>query len=172
MICQRVHRCIRLFQIKALQANHFISHLIDVLSEDTASIKCDTTIATSATNETGYQSCTISSYDSEEEDSKDPISLSYNTNSESYRPDSPEYDSNRVLLCHNHCGQSLRFYCEDCETAICASCTDIGHRDHFIKRMAEAVEEEKSQLRALVDGAYTQVLLCTLIRPPFKSNLH
>ena len=143
------------FQIKALQANHFISHLIDVLSEDTASIRGgDTTIATSATNETGYQSCTISSYDSEEEDSKDPISLSYH-NSECYRPDSPGVGED--LTCHNHYGQSLRFYCVDCETAICATCTDIGHRDHFIKRMAEAVEEEKSQLRALVDGAYTQV---------------
>ena len=63
----------------------------------------------------------------------------------------------RVLLCHNHVGQSLKFYCEDCETAICASCTDIGHRDHFTKRMAEAVEQEKVELRALVDGAYIQV---------------
>ncbi len=56
-------------------------------------------------------------------------------------------------------GQSLRFYCEDCETAICSSCTDIEHRDHYTKRMAEAVEDEKKELRSLVDQAYTQVCL-------------
>ena len=70
---------------------------------------------------------------------------------------SGDYDSNRELSCHNHLGQTLKFYCEDCETAICASCTDIGHRDHFTKRMAEAVESEKVELRSLVDGAYVQV---------------
>ena len=90
----------------------------------------------------------------------------YNTRSESPSPTANScegggggYDSNRVLSCHNHLGQTLKFYCEDCETAICASCTDIGHRDHFTKRMAEAVEQEKVELRALVDGAYVQVKL-------------
>jgi len=161
--------------IKALQPNHFISHLIEVLAEDTVSIRgCDNTIATTATNDTGCYSCTISTYDSEEEElSKDPASLSYNntnSHSECYntRSDSPsptsgpncgsgDYDSNRELSCHNHLGQTLKFYCEDCETAICASCTDIGHRDHFTKRMAEAVESEKVELRSLVDGAYVQM---------------
>ena len=33
----------------------------------------------------------------------------------------------------------------------------IRHRDHFTKRMAEAVESEKVELRSLVDGAYVQV---------------
>ena len=59
------------------------------------------------------------------------------------------FESVRVEIFLNHN--------EDCETAICASCTDIGHRDHFTKRMAEAVENEKVELRALVDGAYVQV---------------
>ena len=33
----------------------------------------------------------------------------------------------------------------------------VRHRDHFTKRMAEAVENEKVELRYLVDGAYVQV---------------
>ena len=33
----------------------------------------------------------------------------------------------------------------------------VRHRDHFTKRMAEAVESEKIELRSLVDGAYVQV---------------
>ena len=65
-------------QIKALQTNCFITNLIEVLAEDNGSIRggCeDTTIATS-TVDTGCHSCTISSYDSEEDDSKDQNSFS------------------------------------------------------------------------------------------------
>ena len=115
-------------QIKALQPNHFISHLIEVLAEDNeASIRgdCDNTIATA---DTGCQSCTVSSYDSDEDESKvDPISFNTLSSDVITRAESPiDYDSNRVLSCHNHTGQSLRFFCDDCDTAICASCTDIG----------------------------------------------
>ena len=56
-------------------------------------------------------------------------------------------------------GQSLRFYCCDCETGICASCADIEHREHATLRMGEAVDAEKEQLRQLVDKARTQVTL-------------
>ena len=82
-----LHLCI--FQIKALQPNFFISQLIEVLAEDTASIRgCDNTIATNAsTNDTGCYSCTISTYDSEEEDSKDPFS--YNTSAADCYPPPP-----------------------------------------------------------------------------------
>ena len=74
LIYNSPHFFILFFQIKALQPNHFISHLIEVLAEDTVSIRgCDNTIATTATNDTGCYSCTISTYDSEEEElSKDP----------------------------------------------------------------------------------------------------
>jgi hypothetical protein len=121
-------------QIKALQTNHFISHLLEVLAEDSGSFREDTTIATSATNDTGCHSCTISSYDSEEDESKDQNSLSYCCNThtsdlggcceaagsymssggqpqrQTTRSDSPQqqqdYESNRVLLCPNHLGKN------------------------------------------------------------------
>ena len=51
----------------------------------------------------------------------------------------------------------MRFYCLDCETAICSSCTDIEHREHAQLKMAEAVDQEKADLRALIDKAYLQV---------------
>ena len=54
-------------------------------------------------------------------------------------------------------GQSLRFYCEDCETGICSSCTDIEHREHATVRMSDAVDAEKEELRKLVERARTQV---------------
>ena len=59
-----------------------------------------------------------------------------------------------------HCeisGQSLRFYCEDCETGICSSCTDIEHREHATVRMSDAVDAEKEELKKLVERARTQV---------------
>ena len=54
-------------------------------------------------------------------------------------------------------GQSLRFYCEDCETGICSSCTDIEHREHATVRMSDAVDAEKEEPRKLVERARTQV---------------
>ena len=56
-------------------------------------------------------------------------------------------------------GQSLRFYCEDCETGICSSCTDIEHREHATVKMSDAVDAEKEDLRKLVERAKTQVYL-------------
>jgi hypothetical protein len=57
-------------------------------------------------------------------------------------------------------GQSLRFYCENCETGICASCTDIEHRDHSTVNMSEAVQTEKELLKELIEKAQTQVSAC------------
>lgn len=170
--------------IKALQTNYFITHLIEVLAEDTTSCRGDTTIATSTTGDTGCNSCTLSSYDSEEDESKDQnvISGCYSSCNQSEICDgqccgqlpivsssavttvtannvseSVSYENSRTLCCPNHLGQTLRFYCEDCETAICSSCTDIEHREHNTIRMSEAVDQEKVELRALVDKAHTQV---------------
>ena len=57
----------------------------------------------------------------------------------------------------NIAGQSLRFYCENCETGICSSCTDIEHRDHITIRMSEAVEKEKAELQDLIEKSQNQV---------------
>ncbi|CAB4066675.1 TRIM2_3 [Lepeophtheirus salmonis] len=121
--------------IKALQPNYFITHLIEVLQSD----REDPTTA---------DSCTVSSYDSEETKSENEVDYNFRE---------ADYENNRVLYCSSHSGQSLRFYCEDCDTAICSSCTDIKHREHYTMRVSEAVEVEKEELRSLVDKAYTRV---------------
>ena len=61
------------------------------------------------------------------------------------------------LLCF--LGQTLRFYCQDCETAICSSCTDIEHCQHATLRLTEAVHEHRRLLQALVDKVTMQVLI-------------
>ncbi|XP_055927492.1 tripartite motif-containing protein 2-like isoform X2 [Argiope bruennichi] len=64
---------------------------------------------------------------------------------------------NNLLTCPKHINQSLRFYCKECETAICVTCTDIEHAGHMTARLAEAVKDEKSNLRELLKKAYDHV---------------
>ena len=54
-------------------------------------------------------------------------------------------------------GQTLRFYCFDCDTGVCFSCTDLEHRDHDVSRMADAADAEREELKELVDKAQVQV---------------
>uniref|UniRef100_T1JNP3 RING-type domain-containing protein n=1 Tax=Strigamia maritima TaxID=126957 RepID=T1JNP3_STRMM len=67
---------------------------------------------------------------------------------------------NMLLLCANHHGQTLRsniFYCQDCETAICCTCTDLEHQGHLTMHMEEAVDEQKETLQSLLNKAHAQV---------------
>lgn len=54
-------------------------------------------------------------------------------------------------------GQTLRFYCRNCETAVCSSCTDIEHRDHTTMRLNDAVDNQKLDLQRLIDKVNVQV---------------
>lgn len=64
---------------------------------------------------------------------------------------------NNLLTCPKHINQSLRFYCKECETAICVTCTDIEHAGHITARLTEAVKDEKTNLRELLKKAYDHV---------------
>lgn len=64
---------------------------------------------------------------------------------------------NNLLTCPKHINQSLRFYCKECETAICVTCTDIEHAGHMTARLTEAVKDEKTNLRELLKKAYDHV---------------
>lgn len=54
-------------------------------------------------------------------------------------------------------GQTLRFFCRDCDTAICSSCTDIEHGRHTTVRAMDAVIEEKIRLQQLLDHVSEKV---------------
>lgn len=68
-----------------------------------------------------------------------------------------EPEGDRLLVCHRHKGQRLRFYCSSCDTAVCSSCTDIEHRDHYTQRLETAMEQERENLRQQVDSALDRV---------------
>lgn len=59
-------------------------------------------------------------------------------------------DETPHLVCPNHYGNALQYYCVECETAVCADCTDIEHIGHTTISLRDAIEEQKSELLKLV----------------------
>ncbi|XP_045203980.1 tripartite motif-containing protein 2-like isoform X4 [Mercenaria mercenaria] len=64
-----------------------------------------------------------------------------------------------TLVCPNHDGNSLQFYCTACETGVCKDCTTVEHIGHNIISLQEAIEEHKSTLANLITGAKDQIPL-------------
>ena len=64
-----------------------------------------------------------------------------------------------LLVCPNHFGNALQFYCTECETAVCADCTDIEHIGHANICLADAIEQQKLELLKLVSRVREQVPL-------------
>ena len=62
-----------------------------------------------------------------------------------------------VFYCSSHSGQSLRFYCNDCDSAICSSCSDIEHGDHRTVRLENAAMEHHQVLHQIVQLSKAQV---------------
>ena len=56
-------------------------------------------------------------------------------------------------------GQSLRFFCDDCDSAICSSCTDIEHREHQTGRLENAAVRSANILHQIVSLSESQVSL-------------
>jgi len=61
-------------------------------------------------------------------------------------------------------GQTLRFYCRDCDTAVCSSCTDIEHGRHLTIRVLDAVLDEKVRLKELMETVQGKVCKVELNR--------
>ena len=54
-------------------------------------------------------------------------------------------------------GQRLRFYCVQCDTAVCSSCTDIEHRDHGTDSLQQAMKTERETMRTSVTDIQDKV---------------
>ncbi|KAK7096711.1 tripartite motif-containing protein 2-like [Littorina saxatilis] len=59
-------------------------------------------------------------------------------------------DETPHLVCPSHFGNSLQYYCTQCETAVCADCTDIEHIGHAHISLRDAIEQQKCELLKLV----------------------
>lgn len=61
------------------------------------------------------------------------------------------------LVCPCHFGNALEYYCGECETALCAECTDIEHIGHPTVTLREAIEVQKLELLKLITQVREQV---------------
>ncbi|XP_052795096.1 tripartite motif-containing protein 3-like isoform X2 [Mya arenaria] len=77
----------------------------------------------------------------------------------------PELSNNHVsedvctsnLVCTNHAGNPLQFYCTSCETGVCETCTTSEHVSHTVISLQDAVGEHKSSLATLMSAAREQI---------------
>ncbi|XP_076344976.1 tripartite motif-containing protein 2-like isoform X2 [Tachypleus tridentatus] len=79
---------------------------------------------------------------------------------------------NPSLMCPKHSCQTLRFYCRNCETAVCVTCTDIEHCGHGTVRLRDAIEDERNALKVLLRKAYLQVPNLNKAIEVINSTLH
>ncbi|XP_052276949.1 tripartite motif-containing protein 2-like isoform X2 [Dreissena polymorpha] len=68
-------------------------------------------------------------------------------------------DASSRLVCTNHKGNSLEFFCTACDTGICSECTTSEHAGHTVAPLSEAIEEHRSSLSDLILGAKEQIPL-------------
>ena len=61
------------------------------------------------------------------------------------------------LVCPNHNGLSLEFYCTNCETAICETCTTGEHSSHEAVALTDAIMEHKQTLNVWLDKTKGQI---------------
>lgn len=57
------------------------------------------------------------------------------------------------LVCPNHEGEDLKFYCVSCDTAVCHECTLLEHNGHDIINMNDAITEHQAALKNLMLNA-------------------
>lgn len=62
------------------------------------------------------------------------------------------FQDDTKLHCPSHEGMTLRFFCQDCDTAVCITCTDIEHRMHDTTRLTDAMQHHTTAMHSLVDA--------------------
>ncbi|XP_022258135.1 tripartite motif-containing protein 2-like isoform X2 [Limulus polyphemus] len=143
--------------VSGLQNNFFILNLMEILGQPTACQVCDSqvpgTFKCIVCNQFLCDPCSRIHQKEMSTSEHKVISLNELALLEEHEM-SKDHPS---LMCPKHQSQTLRFYCRECETAICVTCTDIEHGGHDTTRMREAVEEQKAVLKNLVEKAYSQI---------------
>ncbi|KAL3880230.1 hypothetical protein ACJMK2_032479 [Sinanodonta woodiana] len=61
------------------------------------------------------------------------------------------------LVCPNHAGNPILYYCTSCETAVCKDCTVVEHMGHVTIQLTDAIQEHKITLQDLIKRARAQV---------------
>ena len=59
----------------------------------------------------------------------------------------------RPVFCpkQGHTEEELKFFCKDCETAVCHTCVTLGHKSHTMKLIQEEAESHKIHMKSMVE---------------------
>ena len=52
----------------------------------------------------------------------------------------------RLVFCSTHPGEPIKFYCGQCDEAICNTCQVVNHKDHHIVTVDDALHEMNPEL--------------------------
>ena len=64
-----------------------------------------------------------------------------------------EHVLKRPVFCakQGHTEEELKFFCEDCETAVCQTCVTLGHKSHKMNLIQEEAETQKIQMKSMIE---------------------
>lgn len=111
--------------VSALQNNVFILNLMDVLEKPNICSSCGKDRAPSKCTSCDFYLCEECVVNHAKSDNVGSSSIEHTIVSLSQLALSERPNDSRMtsLVCPNHDGQSLEFYCTACETAVCETCT-------------------------------------------------
>ncbi|XP_041360361.1 tripartite motif-containing protein 2-like [Gigantopelta aegis] len=138
----------------ALQTNFFITNLMDVLSQPSCCMMCDKEENKPVSKcldceEYLCEGCVLTHSNMDSDKLHTVVSLDALSGKAS--SDEPQ------LVCPNHDGNALQYYCVECETAVCKNCTAVEHIGHRMISLKEAIHEHKSGLQTLISEARSQI---------------
>ncbi|KAK2172887.1 hypothetical protein NP493_922g01013 [Ridgeia piscesae] len=143
----------------ALQNNFFVIGLMDVVEKSSMCTRCKDAHALSKCTDCDELLCgecvNTRCVSGDSDECHRIVSLSELALSQS--DDGDSVPKSTMLVCPKHAGQSLEFYCADCETAVCEDCTLCEHSTHRNMMLTEAIEEHKQTLQDLLHQAHTQI---------------
>ncbi|XP_013412483.1 tripartite motif-containing protein 2-like isoform X3 [Lingula anatina] len=141
--------------VSGLQSNFLINNLMEMLENPQLCTSCDSgaVAKTKCTNcnHSLCESCSQLHKQDVDLQTHDLVSLDKLSPSESKEGMLPQ------LVCPNHQGELLKFYCASCDTAVCEECTALEHHDHRITTMEDAIQEHQSALRNLIHNAQARI---------------
>lgn len=63
-----------------------------------------------------------------------------------------EVRSRQEMFCLDHSQEPLRFFCDTCNAPICRDCRLLGHFQHHVISMADAIKKKKPEVNQLIEG--------------------
>ncbi|XP_076468574.1 tripartite motif-containing protein 2-like [Babylonia areolata] len=158
--------------VAGLQTNFFITNLMDVVSAQAQSVLCtsgsceiEDARAVSKCLDCDLflcEVCTDSHCDMEGVEASGAVGeeeVAHTVVGMDQVSGTTDSDETPHLVCPSHFGNALQYYCTECETAVCADCTDIEHIGHTNICLTDAIEQQKCELLKLITQVREQVPL-------------